>query len=89
MLLFGMVGAFGMIVNMAMLYILTAFAGLHYIIASAIATETAILCNFLNNHFITFRDKRAGSTLRKLLNFQLISLTTIAGTAGILFLLTE
>ena len=45
-----------MLVNTAVLYALTAFAGLHHLAAAVLATEAAILNNFFINDRWTFRD---------------------------------
>ena len=85
---FGIIGAIGTAINTAALYALTSMAGLHVLLASALATETAIIANFFGNHFFTFKEKAKDSLGRKFLIFQAISLITIAGTAGILWGLT-
>lgn len=84
--LFGIVGASGALLNTLILHLLVS-AGLHFILASLLATEAAILSNFTGNHLLTFRDRRnGGSTLRKFLSFQTISLVTIGGTVMLLAL---
>lgn len=86
LLAFGAVGGFGMLLNTLILYALTGI-GVHYLLASIIATEAAILSNFINNHVFTFKNSIKGPWLRKLVSFQTISVTTILGTASILWLL--
>jgi len=87
--MFGLVGGFGAIVNTGLLYILTTYAHIFYLISSVIATEVAIISNFVGNHIFTFRDSNNPSPLRKkFLTFQMISITTIVGTVFILWLLT-
>jgi putative flippase GtrA len=89
-LLFALVGGFGTILNTAILYLLTAHAGLHYIFSSVVATEAAIISNFAGNNFLTFKnyDSRK-KILPKFGKFQLISLLTIIGTVLVLWLLTS
>ncbi len=87
-LLFGGVGAVGTVINMLLLWALTT-AGMHYLAASAIATEAAIIANFTGNQFITFSHVSNGlSVTQQFLSFQLISLSTIAGTMAVLWGLT-
>ncbi len=87
--LFGVVGGFGTVLNTVILYGLTHFAGLYYLLAAAIATETAIVSNFFGNHFFTFRNDRDATPLwRRFLSFQAISLVTLVGTLVILYTLT-
>ncbi len=87
---FGIVGGVGTVVNMVVLYLLTFKLGVFYLASSVIATETAILSNFLGNHFFTFRDRGDPSpTYKKFLKFQAISIVTVIGTAFLLWLLTS
>jgi putative flippase GtrA len=53
---FGVVGAIGAVVNMAILYLLVDHGGWNHMAAAVIATETAILSNFALNDRWTFRD---------------------------------
>lgn len=52
---FALVGGSGVFVNSGVLLILVEFAGLPKLPAAALATETAILSNFLLNNRLTFR----------------------------------
>ncbi|HLP79005.1 MAG TPA: GtrA family protein, partial [Acidobacteriota bacterium] len=84
---FAMVGGFGAVLNTAVLYALTQFASIHYLAASAVATELAIISNFFGNNFFTFRTVNSEEPLlRKFLKFQLISVISLAGTAFILWM---
>jgi len=84
---FALVGGFGTLLNTAILYLLSQRGGMNYLFASAIATETAIISNFIGNNYITFRDKNTESRiLGKFLSFQLISLVSLAGTIFFLWL---
>ncbi len=86
---FGIIGAVGTIINTAILYGLTTFAGFYYLLASAIAIEAAIISNFLGNHYITFkRSDHNASALKKFYSFQLVSMVTIALSLTILWGLT-
>lgn len=58
---FGLVGLTGVIVNFVVLTALAEAAGLHYLIATALATEAAILTNFTLNDRWTFRDVQVHS----------------------------
>ena len=51
-----LVGASGIIVNLGILYALTEFAGLWYLLSSSIAIYVSITTNFLFNKIWTFRD---------------------------------
>jgi putative flippase GtrA len=86
-LLFALVGGLGMLVNTAVLYLLTQSAGINYLLASAIATETAIISNFLGNNFLTFKDHQNDlGIFERFLSFQAISLVSLVGTIFFLWL---
>jgi dolichol-phosphate mannosyltransferase len=57
---FGLVGGSGVAVNMGVLALLVSMAGWPLLFAAPVATETAILNNFLLNDNWTFRDRRSG-----------------------------
>ena len=83
---FALVGASGVLVNMGLLWLLTEFAGLPYLISAAIGIECAIISNFTLNDYFTFRDRRVdgtGNFARRLAKFNLVSL----GGVGINLLL--
>lgn len=65
---FNLVGLTGVLVNEGLLVLLAA-GGLYYIYASAIAIEVSIISNFVLNDFWTFRDRRHGHVVTRLLKF--------------------
>lgn len=69
------VGASGVVVNLAVLYLLRS-AGVRTNLASLGAIEISLLSNFFVNYAWTFRDRhpREASMLRQLVRFQLVSL---------------
>jgi dolichol-phosphate mannosyltransferase len=73
MLKFGIVGASGVIVNNGVLLLLVSL-GMDDLAASIIATETAIITNFLGNSFWTWGDQKDGSWAKRFLMFQGISI---------------
>ena len=70
---FGLVGASGVVVNMAALW-LGLRLGLRSTAASAWAIEISILTNFVINEAWTFRELRPGTLGGRVLRFQLVSL---------------
>lgn len=86
---FGAVGAAGVAVNTLALLALTQGAGLAEWQASPLATEAAILANFLLNDAWTFRDARAGSGAARLLRYNGVALGGMAITVAALSLLTR
>jgi len=93
---FGVVGLSGVAVNTAILWGLVSGARLPVLLASALATETAILSNFLLNDRWTFQAGAQHSAcvlhsafLRRLLRFNGVSLAGMAITIAMLSVLTS
>ena len=60
---FNLVGAMGMVVQLAALAFFNRLAAGHYLYASAAAVELAVLHNFVWHVHYTWRDRRDGSAL--------------------------
>ncbi len=89
LLRFGLVGALGVVVNYTLLYLLTEACGLNHLIASALATEGAIISNFVLNNVWTFRDADLGlAWARRLWRYNLITLGGLLITVTVLAMLT-
>jgi len=89
---FCLVGGSGVVVNMGLLWLLTEFAGLYYLLSSAIGIETSIITNFTLNEFFTFSDRRSQGLkgfLKRLLKFNLVSLAGLGVNMGLLWFLTS
>jgi dolichol-phosphate mannosyltransferase len=73
-LAFNLVGGLGILIQLSTLAALTAAAGLHYLLATGLAVEAAVLHNFLWHERWTWRD-RAGldkpGWWKRLLRFQI------------------
>jgi putative flippase GtrA len=94
---FNGVGAMGVAVQLTMLTGLVKLAGVHYLVATAIAVETAVLHNFAWHQHWTWRDRPTATvrdTLVRLARFHLLNgavsmvgnlgvMTILAGTLGI------
>lgn len=81
---FGVVGAVGTLVNLAILHMLHNELGFPFTRSSAVATEVAILCNYLGNELWTFHLRTL--SLRRLLQFNagaLLGLLVTVGTATV------
>ncbi len=85
---FNIVGLSGVLVNEGVLLIL-ASAGAYYLLASAIAIELSIISNFIFNDRWTFRDRRHGRVLVRLLRFNGLMIIGLAVNLAILFGGTE
>ena len=87
---FAIVGASGVAVNLALLWLLTDVAGLFYIASAVISIEVSILTNFLLNEHWTFRDKRgSGRMLSRGIKFNGVSFVAMALNIAVLFALTQ
>ena len=75
---FGCAGLFGAAVNLGSFHLMLT-VGLHKFLASPIATEIAILCNFFINNHWTFGGRRmAGSKGSRGLKYNLVALATLS-----------
>ena len=87
---FCVVGASGVAVNYAILWLLHDRYGFNLLIASPSAVEVSIFNNFFLNDFWTFRDRGLEMhLLSRLFRFNVISLGGMALTTGILYGLTH
>jgi dolichol-phosphate mannosyltransferase len=84
---FATVGAMGVVVNSLVLLGLREWAGVPYLLASAVAIEAAIVHNFILNDLWTFRARRGPGTLSRFGRFQVVSLGGMAINLIILWLL--
>lgn len=75
-LLFTLVGASGVLPNLAMVALLSSL-GVHYVLAAALAVQVAIVWNFIGAELIVFRDRRAGKLWHRAVRYQLISETDL------------
>ena len=73
-LVFNIVGAFGLVVQVATLTALTEWSSCNYLLATAIAVEAAVIHNFLGHERWTWADRLAriaGGRLLRFFRFQL------------------
>ena len=94
MLLFGIVGATGIIVNLAVLRLLLIVSDMGFTAAESVATLVAMVSNFFLNNMLTYRDCRlvGWQAVRGLVSFMALcglgALVNIA-VAGDVYLLTD
>ena len=92
-LVFTMIGALGFFVQSVTLVALVKGAGLHYLIALAIAVEVAVLHNFLWHEQLTWRDRPVsgrGERLVRLASFHMTNgLISILGNLAVVSVLVE
>lgn len=82
---FSLVGLVGVAVNQGVLFALHGLAGLPLVPASAAATETAIVSNYLGNEWLTFHHRRFH--VGRLLRFNVVSLGGLVLTVAALWAL--
>lgn len=91
-LVFNLVGMLGFAVQMAVLACLVRLLDVHYLVATAIAVEAAVLHNFCWHEHVTWRARRNGgwpTALRRLGAFHLLNgLISIGGNVALVRLLT-
>ena len=82
---FGIVGASGMVVDFAVLYVLRDIVGLHDILANTISFTAAATSNYFLNRIWTFRshDQQVG---KEYLKFLMVSIVGLGINNGVLIL---
>ena len=73
---FGLVGGFGMLVNLGLLWLLTERFGMFYLLSATLAIELSIFSNFILNDLWTFHDrgeKGVKNAFKRFLKFNLVS----------------
>jgi len=86
---FGIVGTLGAIINLGVLYILTEFVGVYYILSAVFAFIIAVTSNFFLNKIWTFREKVHDKTARKYVQFFSVAVFALGVNLAILYSLTE
>ena len=87
---FFIIGASGILVNFSVLYVLTEFFNIHYLISSIFAIETSILTNFLLNNIWTWKDRRKKNFFHRLLQYHISTwITGILANWLLLLFFTE
>jgi len=90
LLKFAVVGISGVVVNMGMLYLLTEYLNILYIISSIIAIEISIISNFFLNDLWTWRDRAKKTFIERFMQYHIsVGLTAIMANWLILLILTE
>lgn len=86
---FCVVGALGVLVNTALLYVLTEAGGLNHLVSATLATEATVLSNFALNDRWTFRDvPRNRSWLWRAVHYNLVALGGLLISIAVLAALT-
>lgn len=87
---FSIVGAIGVLVNQAILFLLTYMFGIYYLLAAVFSFEVALLNNFVLNEVWTFKGRnRSSSWWFRLAKFHVSRVLGFITTIIALFLITE
>ena len=86
---FAIAGLIFAVVNILILYILTDFLGIYYILSSIIAFILGSTGNFLLNKKWTFKEKMRHDLLNKYIKAMSVNASAVIITIALLFILTE
>lgn len=88
---FAVVGGIGAMLNTALLYVLTEFLGIFYMISAILSIETAILLMFFLNNRFTFSSVKEGfrQVMDGIIRSNMVRAVGVSVQIGLLFLLTE
>ena len=90
LLKFGVVGISGVGVNMGMLYFLTEYVHIPYLVSSIIAIEISIISNFLLNDIWTWKDRIKKKYIYRLIQYHIsVGITAVFVNWLLLLVLTE
>ncbi|MFF5336670.1 GtrA family protein [Streptomyces sp. NPDC013181] len=85
---FGVVGAFGLVVNIAVSNLLWRYTDIPTVRAGLLATFVAILCNYVGFRHWTYRDRDKSGRTRELTLFLLFSAAGAVIETGVLYVAT-
>ena len=86
---FAFVGFTGTIVNLTILYTLTEFFYVYYIISEIIAFFISVINNYILNKIWTFKENIEERLIRKYFKYTIICLISLIVNISILFILVE
>src|SRR3989338_1797698 len=86
---FSFVGLIGTFINIFILYILTEYARIYYLISALCAFLVALSTNFIFNKIWTFGEKISEQIEKKYVNFFLVSTSALSVNLFFLYILTE
>jgi len=87
---FGFVGGLGIFLNQSVLFALTTFFGVYYLIGAVLSSQAAVLVNFALNNFLVFRSREsAGGLIRRIFLFNAVSSSDLLLRIPLLFGLTS
>ncbi|MDR3653640.1 MAG: GtrA family protein [Paludibacter sp.] len=84
---YGMVGALGLVVDMAVFYLMNKKLGINYVVSNITSSSLAVVHNFILNSYFTFNvtDKK----LKRFFSFYAIALVGMGFSTGLLALFID
>jgi len=84
---YGLVGVLGLVVDMAVFYLMNKKLGINYVVSNIASSSLAVIHNFILNSYFTFNvtDKK----LQRFLSFYAIALIGMAISTGLLALFID
>jgi len=86
---FALVGLTGTLIHLVILYSLTEFLGIYYLISAVVAFVVASSNNFIWNKIWTFDEKIGHEAARKYVQFFIVSVIALIVNLFFLYLFTE
>ncbi|HLD98447.1 MAG TPA: GtrA family protein [Candidatus Nanoarchaeia archaeon] len=86
---FGFVGVINTLINLAVLYILTEFFGIYYLVSAIFAFLVAVTNSFILNKVWTFKEKINNKPTLKYIKFLCISIIALLINLILLYILVE
>lgn len=86
---FAVVGCINTLINLFVLYVLTEFFGIYYLISAVFAFVVAVGNSFVMNKLWTFEEKFKDNTLKKSIKFYLVSIAALLVNLFFLYFFTE
>ena len=86
---FLLIGAFGLLINMGTLYVLTGYVHIYYVLSSFFAIELSLFATFALNERWTWADRKPGTIVRRFWKYQMVNGIGLVINVGVLFFLTS
>ncbi len=82
-------GGMGAVTNLGLLYILTEFADIYYVLSGIISFVISIFVSFSLQKRLTFKDDSSEGTHKKFITFAIIAIVNLCINTLLLYLLVE
>ena len=86
---FGIVGTFGTLLNLTILFVFTDIFGIYYIYSEVVAFIASVIHNYLLNKKWTFKESIQEEFVPKLINYTIICIFVLIINLTVLFILVE